>query len=60
MSKKLDDFIVAVVLYEIMRGTPSRIVADRHRIPYATIQQWEKKYTTVWVLNTLAKGGEKI
>lgn len=60
MSKKIDDFTVASILYECMKSNSTRVVAEKYKLPYATIQQWEKKYTTIWVLNALSKGGVKI
>lgn len=56
----IDDFTIATILYEIMIGTPSRVVADKYKVPFPTLQRWEKEHSTLWVLRTLKEGGVKI
>ena len=39
-----------------MENNSTRIVADKQGLPYALVQKWEKKYSTIWVLRTLKEG----
>ena len=56
MSRKFDDFYIASILRECMENNSTRIVADKQGLPYALVQKWEKKYSTIWVLRTLKEG----
>ena len=56
MSRKFDAFYIANILRECMESDSTRIVADKHGLPYALVQKWEKKYSTIWVLKTLKEG----
>lgn len=60
MNRKFDDFYIASILRECMESNSTRIVADKHGLPYALVQKWEKKYSTIWVLRTLKEGGVNI
>ena len=60
MSRKFDDFYIASILRECMENNSTRIVADKQGLPYALVQKWEKKYSTIWVLKTLKEGGVNI
>lgn len=56
MSRKFDDFYIASILCESIESDSTRIVADKQGLPYALVQKWEKKYSTIWVLRTLKEG----
>ena len=56
VSRKFDDFHIASILCESIESDSTRIVADKQGLPYALVQKWEKKYSTIWVLRTLKWG----
>lgn len=60
VSRKFDDFYIANILRECVKSDSIRIVADKHGLPYALVQKWEKKYSTIWALKTLKEGGANI